>query len=202
MSKLKKSIKETLNALTKEKAVDIKERKFYKFADTEEEARELLQSIIMEADKSIKKFVWYPEYQNVINWMLGSDKGLFITGSPGVGKTNIVTKLVPVLFHMKHKHIVRPVDADDIKENWDRICNSPVLVIDDVGYEKMTVEKYAKNQYYAFNDIVKLCESKSKTLFLSSNLSKDDMVKRYGQRTVNRLDYLVTAFRVKGESQR
>lgn len=202
MSKLQKSIKETLKTLAKEKAVDVKERQFYKFAETKKEAEDLIKSIIMEADKSIKDFVWYPEYDNVVNWMLGSDKGLFITGTPGVGKTNIVTKLVPVLFHMQKKWVIRPIDADETKENWDKICNAPIIIIDDVGDEKMIIEKYAKNQYYMFNDVVKLCERKSKTLFVTSNLNKKELIDQYGARTVNRLDYLVTAFRIDGDSQR
>lgn len=202
MSKIRKSVRETIKNLEKQNVIHVKQRRHYQFADSKEEGRELLQEIMMASDTSIENFVWFPEYDNVLNWMVGSNKGMFITGSPGVGKTNIITKVVPTLFKMKYDMIVRPISSDKIKDNWNVIENSPVVVIDDVGDEKIIVEKYGISRYWMFNDVVRLCEDRSKTLFLTSNLTKNGMIERYKERTVNRLDYLVTAFRIKGASQR
>ena len=161
----------------------------------------MMIEIIETLDTSIKKFKWLPEYDNVVDWMMGSDKGLLIAGEPGLGKSNIIRLLIPTLFHMKYQWTIRPIDANKIKDNWDTIANSPVVIIDEVGDERMAVEKY-NIKYWAFEDVVRMCEAESKTLFVTTNLNKNELTHRYNPRITDRLDYLVTAFRIEGESMR
>lgn len=201
MSKLKESLKQTINALEEEKVIKTKKKTTYKFAENREEAKKLMTEIITTLDTSIKKFVWLPEYENVIDWMLGSDKGLLIAGDPGLGKSNIIRLLVPTLFHLKYSMVVRPVDANSVKENWDSISKAPVIIVDEVGDERQDVEKY-NIKYWAFEDVVRMCEAESKTLFVTTNLNKNQLTGRYNPRITDRLDYLVTAFRIQGQSLR
>lgn len=201
MSKIKESLKKTINTLQEEKVILSKKKTTYKFAETKEEAKELMTEIITTLDTSIKKFEWLPEYDNVVEWMLGSDKGLLIAGDPGLGKSNIIKLLIPTLFHMKYDMIIRPVEANQLKERWDTVSNAPVVIVDEVGDERMDVEKY-NIKYWAFEDVVRMCEAESKTLFVTTNLNKNQLTTRYNARITDRLDYLVTAFRIKGSSLR
>lgn len=201
MSNFKEKLRQTMNVLQEEKVIMKKHKNYYKFADSREEAKQMMVDIIKAGDTSIVDFVWYPEYETVIDWMLGSDKGLLIAGDPGVGKSNIIKLLVPTLFHMIYDMVVRPIDSLKIKENWDIIEKSPVVIIDEVGDERLVSEKYG-TKFWIFEDVVKLCEAKSKTLFVTTNFNKNQITARYNPRITDRLDYLVTAFRIQGESMR
>lgn len=200
MSNLNDQISKSLEALTADKVISVKKRKGYRFCETEKEARKLFTQVLEQTDTTIKKLVWLPEYDHVVKWMTGSEKGLLISGDVGVGKSNIITKLIPMLFYMQYSMVVKPVAAQEIKANMDMIENSPVVIIDDVGDERQLSQYGIK--YRIVEDIVKMCEERSKMLFLTTNLNRDQLEGMYGTRILDRLDFLVTAFRIEGESFR
>lgn len=57
-------------------------------------------------------------------------------------------------------------------------------------------------RYEGFNRIVNAAERRLRSLFLATNLSKEQLLRRYGERTFDRLIRLCRAVEFRGESLR
>lgn len=208
MSKIQQDVTKAIETLKEDGVINVKQRKNYKFANSKKEARALFEEIVKQVDKTATPFVWLPEYENILDWMCGSEKGMLLGGGPGLLKTVIATRVIPTLFQMKYNLMVSPIHARDIeattgrfrRESWDVIHSSPVVVIDEVG-DELLKGNYG-DKYYPFKDVVDVCESKNKMLIVTTNLADDDFLQRYKERTMDRLDFLVNAFWIDHESLR
>lgn len=147
--------------------------------------------------------VWQPEYEEVAEWLTDNkERGLWLCGECGRGKTLIGAKILPVLFNFYHfpREIITLYDAKDMNNVYNDIVKKHIIYIDDVGKE--SVEVNYGNRNLRFPDIVDEAEKKGKLLMFSTNLSQEKMVEKYGERTVDRLRAITKKIVFRGKSLR
>ena len=84
--------------------------------------------------------------------------------------------------------------------NLDYLTRCPYPVIDELGVETL-INDYGE-RYEGFNRIINAAERYFRPMFVSTNLSKSDMLNRYGERTLDRLQHLCRIVEFRGESLR
>lgn len=147
--------------------------------------------------------VWQPEYNEVVEWLTDNKgRGLWFCGECGRGKTLIGAKILPVLlnYYNSPRKVVSLYDAKDLNNKFDDILEKHIIYIDDVGKESMAVQYGNRN--LRFPDIVDEAEKKGKLLIFSTNLSQEDMLAKYGERTIDRLKGITKKIIFKGQSLR
>jgi len=176
----------------------------------------LFASLFRKLDGSIAKYQHLPEYDEIIDWMHDTKGlGLLLIGDCGRGKSIIATCLVPVLLGIKNLNTY-PVHADDFNKpypfaantmgmdlkssNLDYLTKCPYPVIDELGVETL-INDYGE-RYEGFNRIINAAERYFRPMFVSTNLTKDEMLNRYGERTLDRLQHLCRIVEFQGESLR
>lgn len=179
-----------------------KEREFQSFTfGNKEKCRKIFKAALLETDKSIKILEFLPEYNEIIDWMTDTKgKGLFLTGDVGRGKTNIVFYVIPLIFfHYKNK-IINRIHADELERNINKFNTKKMIAIDEMGVEPITNNYGAK--YEVINKLFNMAESNSKTLFISTNMNAEQVLERYGERTLDRIKRLCKIIKFQGESLR
>jgi DNA replication protein DnaC len=160
----------------------------------------LFKELFMAADGSVKDFKMLPEYSAIVDWMVSNDgKGLCLWGDCGRGKSTIVTGVIPMLFLMRGK-VVRPELAQSIPSKINALLDSQVVCIDEIGTEPMVNDFGEK--YEGFNAIINVAEDRLKLLFITTNLTPEQILDRYGERTVERIKRLCKLVKFKGDSLR
>lgn len=176
----------------------------------------LFCKVFRRVDKSIGRYRHLREYAEVIDWMTSTaGRGLLLYGDCGRGKSVILTGVVPVLLAMKGCHTV-PIHADDFQKpydfaastagydpkmsNLDYLARTAYPIIDELGVEPL-INDYGE-KYEGFNRIINAAERYLRPLFLSTNLSKEQLLRRYGERTFDRLTHLCRPVKFEGESLR
>lgn len=146
---------------------------------------------------------WQSEYNDIAEWLTDNKgRGLWLCGGCGRGKTLIGAKILPILlnFYNFPRKIISLYDAKDINEKYEDVVSKHIIYIDDVGKESMAVQ-YG-NRYMRFPDIVDEAEKKGKLLMFSTNLSQEEMLVKYGERTIDRLKSITKKIIFKGNSLR
>lgn len=153
--------------------------------------------------------VWLPQYDWIAEWLSDNKrKGLLLTGTNGVGKSVICTKILPVIF----KHYLRiqsnlelccPVKATDIADSYEKNLSmryAPILVIDDVGAESVSSHFGTRRDFVS--ELIDSCEDGGRLLIITTNLTADEISERYGMRTLDRLHSITRSFTIEHESLR
>ena len=162
------------------------------------ECENLFSSIFKEVDKTVIKFEMLPEYIEILKWMQDNKgKGLALFGSVGRGKTVISSFILPVLFEMKYNKVLTPQIAEGLTRDS---LNKWAYCIDDIGTESIVNEYGTKTDMvsYAIND----AEHYLKPLFLTSNLTENEIIKRYGIHMYDRIKRLCKIVIFTGKSLR
>lgn len=149
------------------------------------------------------KAAWQPEYDGIADWLTDNKgRGLWLCGECGRGKTLIGAKILPVIFNFYHypRKIISLYDAKDLNSRFEEIASKHIIYIDDVGKESMAVQYGNRN--LRFPDIVDEAEKKGKLLMFSTNLSQDEMLAKYGERTTDRLQAITKKIVFRGKSLR
>lgn len=165
------------------------------------ECKELFKKVMWETDKTIKNMAWLPEYENVIRWMHDSNgKGLCLRGDCGRGKSSIMLGVIPVIFMLKYNKVIKVTQAEDLPSQYQKLLSKKIIAIDDLGTEPMLNDYGEKSE--VFNRLINLAEKELRLLFVTTNLGRDDILNRYGNRTWERLNRLCYVINFKGESLR
>ncbi len=168
---------------------------------TKTECRELLKKVLWETDKTIRNLAWLPEYERVVEWMHNNQgKGLCLRGDCGRGKSSILLGVIPVIFLMKYNKVVRVTQAEDLPQEYAQLLKKKILAVDDLGTEPMLNDYGEKSE--VFNRLINLAEKELRLLFVTTNLGRDDILTRYGNRTWERLNRLCYVINFKGDSMR
>jgi DNA replication protein DnaC len=145
--------------------------------------------------------VWLPEYDEVAAWMEHTKgRGLLCIGDCGRGKTVITQKILPAVFANSLNLHFPCFTAMDLLERYEEIRDYKIIFIDDAGTEP-NMKKYGVTHNY-FSELVNLCERSDKMLICSTNLNREELIVRYGLRTMDRLTAITTRVFFEGESIR
>lgn len=181
-----------------------------------EHCEALFCEIFRRVDHTIRKFAVLPEYSDVIDWMTSTKgRGLLLYGDCGRGKSIILTGVVPVLFAMKERQTMS-IHADDFNKpypsasatagydpkmsNLNFLTRTPFPIIDELGVEPL-INDYGE-KFEGFNRVINAAERYLRPLFISTNLTKEQLLRRYGERTFDRLMHLCRIVEFRGESLR
>lgn len=205
-----------IDHLVREKYIIVRSREQLSWGSWEH-CEQLFREIFCRVDFSARPYQHLPEYAEVIDWMTATNGlGLLLYGNCGRGKSIILTGVVPVLLRMLNKGTY-PIHADEFSlrypfasstEGCDpRMTNLEYLIhrssypiIDELGTETL-INEYGE-KYEGFNRIINAAERDLRPLFVSTNLSRDEIYRRYGERTFDRLMHLCRIVEFRGDSLR
>jgi DNA replication protein DnaC len=208
-------IKSLIDRLVTDKKLVVRNPNRLSWGDKETCAA-LFTALFRKLDGSLSVFDYIPEYDQIVEWMTDTEgRGLLLIGDCGRGKSIIATCLVPVLLAMKNLYAY-PVHSDDLEKpypfaastmgmdakmtNLDYLCRCPFPVVDELGVEPL-INNYGE-KWEGFNRIINAAERYYRPLFISTNLTKQELLHRYGERTLDRLQHLCRIIEFKGESLR
>lgn len=147
-------------------------------------------------------YQWLPEYDNIAKWLSNNyGKGLLCMGNCGRGKTLICQRVLPAIFESYLKIPYFIYESFELGHKIDDIRSfGKNIIIDDVGLEHETVIYGEKHN--SFNEVVDIAEKRGILLVLTTNLTPEELVEKYGDRTLDRLRSLVKTVVFKGNSLR
>lgn len=142
-----------------------------------------------------------PEYAFIAEWLSDNKgKGLFLYGNCGRGKSFLARYVIPAIFLVKHEVVFQTYNATDLSQDVDRIKELKYLVIDDLGTE-FTAVNYGQRRN-VIDEIIDKAEQNANILIITTNLTKNELETRYGERVMNRLNSLTKRVCFEGESLR
>lgn len=135
-----------------------------------------------------------------------SQKNLLFTGSTGLGKTflancvaaetikqgkSVIYQTAPILLDKMVDYKFKFNKTDDEREEYDKIFNVDLLIIDDLGTEATNSAKFSE----LFN-ILNTRLLKNKKILISTNLKPQEIKKEYEERIFSRFvgDFIVCRF--------
>ena len=134
------------------------------------------------------KVEWLAEYDQIVNWLTENQgKGLLLIGPPGVGKSEICMKVIPLIFRMVLHKIFSRYQATELynEATYRSSLRQRFIAIDDFGIEG-TFYDYG-NPHIVFSEIVDGIEKRGTLLIATTNLTMDEIKAKYGLRTFDRL---------------
>jgi DNA replication protein DnaC len=197
-----------------------RKKTFYKFSlGKTDKLKEVFIECFMRYDPGVSEgpsgFHWLKEYDEIIDWMADNKgKGLFMTGSPGTGKSNIILGVIVPVFKMVLQKDLIGIHASDLPHEttnkyseeksyiFDRFRQPKAFYIDELGTERMAT--WYGEKFEPFRTILDWAEQDYKVMVISSNLDGKIFRERYGERALDRLEHLCrfVIFNYKGKSLR
>ena len=145
--------------------------------------------------------VWLPEYEEVARWLACNDgRGLLCFGNCGRGKSLLCCRALPMLIRHFLRKVVTVTDAQTLNARLDEMKRYHLLCVDDIGTESVAV-KYGERRL-AFAELADEAEKHGKLLLITTNLNREQMTERYGERTLDRLRQITKPVCFKGPSLR
>ena len=143
---------------------------------------------------------WLPEYEKVAEWLEDTKgKGLFLIGSNGRGKSILATKILPWFFK-EQGYGYEIFLANEINQNKERVMYPKILCIDDIGVEDIANDYGEKINVFA--KVMDEVERKKKMIIITTNLTKEQLEKKYSTRTIDRINGCCKVVAFNGESMR
>lgn len=144
---------------------------------------------------------WMPQYDDIAEWLENNcGRGLLCFGDCGLGKTLICGKILPLIINHVYGKVVVCCDCKQLNRSIDEIMSKKLIYLDDVGVENESVKFGERRQCFA--ELVDEAEKRGKLLILTTNLSIDQLLEKYGKRTVDRLKATTKTVLFEGESMR
>ena len=134
------------------------------------------------------KVEWLADYDQIVNWLTDNQgKGLLLIGPPGVGKSEICMKVIPLIFRMVLHKVFSRYQATELcnETTYRTSLRQRFIAIDDFGIEG-TFYDYG-NPHIVFSEIVDGIEKRGTLLIATTNLTMDEIKAKYGLRTFDRL---------------
>ena len=134
------------------------------------------------------KTEWLSEYDQITGWLTDNQgKGLLLIGPPGVGKSEICMKVIPMIFRMALHKIFSRYQAIELcnEATYRNSLRQRFIAIDDFGIEG-TFYDYG-NPHVVFSEIVDGIEKHGTLLVTNTNLTLEEIKAKYGLRTSDRL---------------
>lgn len=147
------------------------------------------------------KAIWKPEYDDVSTWLENTQgRGLFMYGNCGLGKSLLGRFVIPAILLKYCRKVVSVYSMNEVNKNIDEVLTRPIISIDDVGTEDIA-NSYG-NKRSAFAEIMDEVEKKGKLIIISTNLSNEELIEKYGTRVMERIISTTKRIKFNGESLR
>jgi DNA replication protein DnaC len=177
------------------KGIQLPERQYIHFEDAEDFLHRGLKYHVGDG------YQWLPEYNRIVEWLKDNQgKGLLCFGDCGRGKTLICYHILNTFFSYYMRMNYLRFDAVDLGDNLDIIKEGCTTLIDDVGTE-LPYSSYGMKRE-CFSEIVDRAEKTGQLLIITTNLSLDNLIERYGKRTCDRLRSITIPVLFSGDSLR
>ncbi len=148
-----------------------------------------------------KTLVWQPEYDEVATWLAGNEgRGLFLYGDCGRGKSFLARYVLPAIILNYMQKVVSVYDVQQMNRNLDEVLTKHIISLDDIGTEEVSMQ-YG-NRRFAFAEVMDAAEKYGKLVIISTNLCRDEIVRRYGERVFERIISMTRRIEFKGKSLR
>lgn len=177
-------------------------------ADAEKRLRDGLHYFLKGSEQ------WLPAYDRIADWLQDNKgRGLLCVGHPGLGKTLICEKILPVILGNGGRPIAS-VKATELHDRLPELLKERIVIIDDLGKEPA---KYYGNLDRSFFELCNNAERTGQLLIITTNLATarpaswpadrpwpwpDSIEHRYGQEVLDRLKVITSVVRIEGESMR
>lgn len=155
----------------------------------------------------IKAICYFLSDSSQFNEVLKLDyrKGLFIVGTTGLGKTEIIKAVKDNPLNPIAIYSMLDI-ADFVKKEgeFNLKIGSRIICLDDVGTEQSTVKYYGTDISW-FKDFIEnyyLNEHPFSRLIITTNLTGDQIEERYGKRVRSRMREMFNTIALKGEDLR
>ena len=177
-------------------------------ADAEKRLRDGLHYFLKGSEQ------WLPAYGQIAAWLQDNKgRGLLCVGHPGLGKSLICEKILPVILGNGGRPIAS-VKASGLHDRLPELMKERIVIIDDLGKEP------AKHYGDIDRSFFELCNNAERTgqlLIITTNLATarpdswpadrpwpwpDSIEHRYGQEVLDRLKVITSVVRIEGESMR
>lgn len=143
---------------------------------------------------------WAKAYDAVADWLsCNGCKGLLAVGSKGRGKSLVCMDVIPEIL-MEEGLDCLCISSYEMSRYVKALFDAKVLVIDDVGTED--IASFYGERHDLFKEIVDHAERNAVLLILTTNLTNEELMERYGERVMDRLYSIVKPVVFKGESLR
>lgn len=148
-----------------------------------------------------KEMNWLPQYDLIAEWLEDNHgRGLLLYGSCGLGKT-FITRYVITAILLKHcNKVVTSYDMIDVNKEPDKVLSKHIISLDDIGTEDISI-KYGEKRSI-IPEVLDATEKYGKLLLMTSNLGGEDLIKKYGNRTFDRMIAVTTRIEFNGKSFR
>lgn len=156
-------------------------------------------------------YTWLPAYDQVAEWLTDNKgRGLLCLGTPGVGKSLICQKVLPVILGNGGRPITS-VSATNLHDRLPELLKERIVIIDDLGKEPA---KHYGNVDRSFFELCNNAERTGQLLIITTNLSTTpvpdrwrsqyplSIEERYGQEVLDRLKAITSMVIVDGFSMR
>lgn len=133
-----------------------------------------------------KRLVWLPQYDEVAEWLENNEgRGLFLYGSSGLGKTFLTRYVISPIILKYHNKVVSSFDMSEVNKDPEEVLRKHIIALDDIGTEEISV-KYGEKRSVV-PEILDSVEKYGKLILLTSNLGAEQLVQKYGTRTLDRI---------------
>ena len=156
---------------------------------------------------------WLPGYDRVADWLTDNNgRGLLCVGTPGLGKSLLCQKILPVILGNGGRPIVS-VNAGELHSRVEELKKERILIIDDLGKEKRRHFGDIDNSFF---ELCNNAERNGNLLIITTNLSTkpiapgrpsaalypDSIEHRYGSEVLDRLKAITSVTVFQGDSMR
>lgn len=135
------------------------------------------------------------------------NKGLFIKGITGAGKTHTLYSINSVLKNWGNStgvlnwvKLLWEVRDDNYKranQIIKDVCSNDFILIDDIGTEQPS-ERNVETLYYIIDEAY----IKKRTIFMTTNLTDDQFIQKYGNRFLSRIGQMCMVIQMPDEDKR
>jgi len=189
------TLQEIMKQYVSEYGINFKDDRIYlRIDNAKDKLREILKIVLGDS------YQWHPAYDEIVQWLSNNHgKGLLLQGTTGLGKTLMIMKVLPILLHMEARYMCEFCNAYDLHDRFSEIRRMKIICLDDIGTEPAETKTYGNSQT-CFVNLLDLAEKEDKLLLITTNLSDQELLYKYGER-IDRLKSLVVPVIIVGEEE-